>query len=451
MKSSLGAALAIARKELVASLRDRQTAIYTFVLPICLYPVVFWLMVQGALVVRGQRERTAVTVGVAAAREAAPPEGLVAALEARAEGEGGRPARTPIPNEVAVEEHASALAEPAARAWVSGEAGDPLAAESEPTRPDAVLFLPSAQEIEEGARARLFYQSSKSRSELARDRISQRLPPFAARLRGAAARERGVDPGRLEPVEVQRCNVAPRRDVGALILSSLLPILLVVMAVMGSFFPAVDLTTGEKERRTAETTLLLPVPRATVHQGKILAVCATAVVATFLNLLAIALSAEHLLSMLNIGGGGPQAVFELPVLALLATAPLALLFAFFVSAVLTGVAGLAATFKEGQALLGPVQMVFILPALIGVMPGLELTLGWAFVPVVNVVLAFRAMLVGEPLYLAYTVTALALLVYAWIAIRVAVRLLSREEVLLAGATIPVKRLLSVLRGEGGSD
>jgi len=174
-------------------------------------------------------------------------------------------------------------------------------------------------------------------------------------------------------------------------------------------------------------------------------------VATFLNLLAIALSAEHLLSMLNIGGGGPQAVFELPVLALLATAPLALLFAFFVSAVLTGVAGLAATFKEGQALLGPVQMVFILPALIGVMPGLELTLGWAFVPVVNVVLAFRAMLVGEPLYLAYTVTALALLVYAWIAIRVAVRLLSREEVLLAGATIPVKRLLSVLRGEGGSD
>ena len=47
-------------KELVTSLRDRQTAIYTFVLPICLYPIVFWVMLQGALVIQGQKEQTEV-------------------------------------------------------------------------------------------------------------------------------------------------------------------------------------------------------------------------------------------------------------------------------------------------------------------------------------------------------------------------------------------------------
>jgi sodium transport system permease protein len=139
-----------------------------------------------------------------------------------------------------------------------------------------------------------------------------------------------------------------------------------------------------------------------------------------------------------------------PFLALITVMPLALLFAFFVSAVLTGVAGLAATFKEGQALLGPTQILFILPAMVGIMPGLELTLGWSFVPVVNVVLAFRAMLVSKPLYLEYVVTSAALLFYAWISIRVSVRLLSRETVLMAGSTLPFKRLLGILRGAGGT-
>ena len=74
----------------------------------------------------------------------------------------------------------------------------------------------------------------------------------------------------------------------------------------------------------------------------------------------------------------------------LAVAPLAVLFAFFVSAVLTGLRGPGATFKEGQALLGPVQMLFILPAMAGVMPGLEpRQRHGASIPVVNVVLAFR--------------------------------------------------------------
>ena len=44
------------------------------------------------------------------------------------------------------------------------------------------------------------------------------------------------------------------------LLSMMLPILLVVMTVLGAFFPAVRSTAGEKERRTAETTMLLPVP-----------------------------------------------------------------------------------------------------------------------------------------------------------------------------------------------
>jgi sodium transport system permease protein len=437
--------LSVARKELVTSLRDRQTALYTFVLPLVMYPGVFWLMVQGFLVVQGQRERTDVTVGLAVEQPAELYAELAEDLDSRPDPEAdSNAALAPHANVVRVEQRPQAGSEAGARAWVSTEVDQPP--EDEPRHPDAVLWV--ADPDGESPGARLFYDSARSRSELARKRVEARLPAFASRLRGKAAQKLGINPDELDPVSVIPESVAPPRDVGALILSTLLPIMLVVMAVMGAFFPAIDLTAGEKERKTAETTLLLPVPRSAMLQGKILAVCCTACVATTLNLLAIGLSAEHLVSMLNSQSGGRGIGFDLPVLALLAIAPLAVLFSFFISAVLTGIGGLAATFKEGQAMLGPVQLVFILPAMIGAVPGMKLSLGWACVPVVNVVLAFRAMLRGEPLYLEYAVCALALLLYAWISIRAAVFILSREEVLLAGATIPLKRLVRALRSGG---
>lgn len=430
------ASLWVARKELVTSFRDRQTLIYAVVLPLCMYPVLFWVMVQGALFVQGKRERTEVSVGVALAeagrdvaeleralaRAAAPPgESDWTALE-----EDDAPAIAPIE----LRRAPGPLGADGARAWLEDAEGDEL---------DAVLWIgPGGEES-----GQLFFDSTRSSSRLARDRVVSRLAPYLERARDAAAVERGHQPDDLATFDVQKANVAPQRDMFAYVLSFLLPMLLVVMCVMGAFFPAVDLTAGEKERSTVETTMVLPVRRLAVQQGKILAVCASSVLATALNLLALGLSAGHLLSMIS--GGFDVGVTELPILALVGILPLALLFAFFVSSVLVAVASLAASFKEGQALLGPVQMLFILPAMAGVLPGLELDARTAAIPVVNVVLAFRAMLQHRALPLEYLVVATTLLVYALISIRFAVRVLGRENVALADETVPLRRLFALLR------
>ena len=305
---------------------------------------------------------------------------------------------------------------------------------------DAVLFLDSVGERP----ALIAYDSTDPRSNLARSRVERRLEGFADAEREAAAQEAGVDPAALQPLVKVTHNLAPDEEMGAFVISLLFPLLLVVMTLMGAFHPAVDMTAGERERGTAETTLLLPVPRRAVHQGKILAVCATAVLATSLNLLALGLSAGHLFEML---GASVNIEVELPVAAFLRIAPLALLFAFFTSATLTGIAALAKSFKEGQALLGPVQMLFIVPAMSGVMPGLELDPGLAFVPVVNVVIAFRSLLRGEVLPLEYALTALSMLLYAGIAIAFAVRVLSRETIATSGETVPLSRLFTFLCSE----
>ncbi len=416
----LRAALAVARKELGESFRDRQTLLYTFVLPLCMYPAMFWVMVQGVLVVQGQKQARDVTVGVVAAAETA--EAARAQLAVDEEGKG----RIEI---VALPPDTSQQAEVIADMIEAEEA-------------DALLFLPEGRS--DAAPAALFFDSTSSQSETARGRVIAALERWTEELRHEAADARDIDPEALEPILVQTRKINPRKDEGALMLSLLLPMLLVVMCVLGAFFPAVDLTAGEKERQTAETTLLLPIPRLGMHLGKIFAVCATSMIATTLNLLALGLSAGHLLGQLaGLGDGAPKV--ELPIGALISIAPLAALFAFFVSAVLTGVASLAASFKEGQALLGPVQMLFMLPAMATNLPGMELTATTALIPVVNVSLAFRGLLVGSASAGPLVTCVLSLTATAVLAIWFSVRLLSSEEVSLSSETIPLARLFRILR------
>jgi sodium transport system permease protein len=138
---------------------------------------------------------------------------------------------------------------------------------------------------------------------------------------------------------------------------------------------------------------------------------------------------------------------DLPVRAFFQAAPLLLLFAFFVSSILTGVASLARTFKEGQALLGPVQILFVVPAMAGTLPGVELTPALAGIPVVNVVLCFKSLLRGESIALTYAITAVSLSALS-VARSLSVWMLSRESQ-IAGeghGLEPLRRLLSSARG-----
>jgi len=441
----LAATLAVARKELLASFRDRQTTLYTLVLPIVLYPFLFWCMIQGSLFVEGKREHTAVRIGLASEAEGLEPPGLAEGLQRRPRAsDDPRPAAEPAAvdlDRVEVLASRAPVDSAEARAWVApgrtAAAGDA----------DAVVFL---RRGEDGGRAaaEVLYDSSRTGSEIALARVRRRMPEFVRDLRERTAAASGGGADSLEPFRRDPSrNVAPRPAVGAYILSYILPLLFVIMAVMGAFFPAVDLTCSERERKTAETTLLLPVPRDAVHLGKILAVCVAALLATGLNLTALALSAQHLLRMLP---SSSSVQVDLPVRALLLSAPLLLLFAFFVSSVLTGVASLARTFKEGQALLGPVQILFVLPAMIGVLPGIQLTPALAAVPVIDVVLCFRALLRAEDVGLPYAITALSLAALSAVAIALSLWTLSRESLLLSERETAWQGFLGVLRSPRGS-
>ena len=62
------------------------------------------------------------------------------------------------------------------------------------------------------------------------------------------------------------------------------------MIMLGAFHPAIDITAGERERSTLETTLSAPIERSALMAGKVLAVATLAAITGFLNLASMSLT-----------------------------------------------------------------------------------------------------------------------------------------------------------------
>lgn len=410
---ALGASLTVAAREIRASFRDRQAVLYTVVLPVAMYPVLFWVILQGFLVIQGVQENTTVEVGLVRGA-GAPTTPELAQILGDDEGTASRGAveLRPLPQ---------SDRDPAALVH-AGEV-------------DAVLE-PGA--LEDGG-ARLLMDTTRSRSALAASRVQERMERHAETLRAEAL---GHPTSALEPFTLEVVDHAEEDAVSAYVLSFILPMMFVIMVVMGCFFPAVDATAGEKERGTAETTLLLPVPRVAVLLGKVLAVAFAGSLATALGLTGMILAGEHLLA-----GLGEEFTIVVPWGGLAGAAPLLFLFVLTTAALLVAVASLAETFKQGQSMVGGVQMALVLPGVLVAMPGIDLTPGLALVPGVQTVLAFQALLRGTGgVGLELVLVSVSQVAYALLALGLSLRIGSREGLLLGAGSLG--RMVQILRTGG---
>ncbi len=424
------AALVVARKELTSSLRDRQTRVYTLVMPLVMYPALFWIALQASLLAGALRSARVVDVAIVAqpgANERA--AALVVALE------GARDARTtdaPVAADTTSEGASSdapaeapadsptddTAAAPTTRFATAADAAtsDELVGRLAGAAEQAFVFVPL-----EGPLV-VVHDASRSASRLAHERTTELLEAVVERERTALL---GSSPEELAPFDFERRDVAAPEQLGAFLLSTMLPIMLIAMATMGAFFPAVDVTAGEKERKSAETTLLLPVPRASLFGGQLLSVATASLCATLANLVGMSLAANHLLGMLT-----DKIEFAMPLVNVALMLPLMAAFALFLGATLTACAAFTDTFKQGQALLGTVQTAFILPAMASVLPGIEFSVGVAALPIVGASLGLREILRADGItdlpWLPLCVSLLSMAVCAAVAIVLATRAMQRE-------------------------
>lgn len=202
-----------------------------------------------------------------------------------------------------------------------------------------------------------------------------------------------LDEAKLTPIVTQYSNVASSVEMIGKLAGGILPYIFIAFGFLGCMYPAIDLFTGEKERGTIETLLTTPVARWQILFGKMGVVVLSGLLASTAALLGLSLSIEVLdvvenAELLAIIHGILSVKFILLLYALLI--PLTVFFA----GVMIPIAVYAKSFKEAQSIITPLNIVMVLPAMVGFFPGIELNLTTACIPVVNIVLATKDLIAG---------------------------------------------------------
>ncbi|MBI2375994.1 MAG: CPBP family intramembrane metalloprotease [Deltaproteobacteria bacterium] len=416
-RERLGASFAIVssiyRKELVDTLRDRRTLATMLLVPMVVYPL-FVLVASEAYTVRARGERTW-EVRVLASKNV--PERIAKALDAPSD-----LSLLPFRLEdtvTATESLTSSTARfRAARAALALDADI------------VVLASTAARSAFDGhgtARFDLLFDETRSRSLGALERVRTALGQASTEMRDDRMRAAGLPPSAGRPLEVSQQSVASSHDVSGQVASMYLPMLMLFFVALSTFYPAVDLTAGEKERGTLATLLTMPIQAKEIVWGKYLAVVTVGTLAAFLNvgvitatlLRAVASASDRSL----VPSYGLVTILELVVAAALLP--------ILVGALMLVAASMARSFRDASNLLAPVMMTILMPAFLSLLPGVVLTRAWGMVPVANVVLLMKAILLDEVELADALQVALVTLVAAAATLGVASRAFADERVLFA--------------------
>lgn len=401
-----------ARKELRETLRDRRTVLTLVLMPVLLYPLLGVVFRQFFLVGLGE-SAPEYRIGVGSEREG---EVLMLLLST---GE-----RSPPPRRPAV---GVGVPPPGVPTVIPFVATDLL----QSVRDGGVHLgiripdLPSRNvplaDVRLNAEALLLDDSLTGREAL--DYLRGRIAAANVRI----LKERLRPPGGREvasPVTLEARAVTNPDRTGAFSLSTLVPLVLILMTITGAVYPAIDLTAGERERGTLEVLMAAPVPKVGLLAAKYLAVVAVSTLTGLVNLGMMALTLW--LSGLAATLFGPKGLTIATVFSVLG---LLVLFAAFFSALLLALTSFARSFKEAQAYLIPLMLVALTPGLLALAPGLRLTGGKTVIPLLNVVLLARDVFDGTATAGAAAAVVASTLLYAAAAVALAARVFGAEAVL----------------------
>jgi sodium transport system permease protein len=380
---------AVYQKELLEIFRDRRTMISMVVVPLAAIPLLFMLISKFMSSREEQAKGEAVTVGVLG-------EDKVPTVLKALKAAGFQPMPTADLRAAVEKKEVAASVEETADA--SGE-----------------------------THISIYIDKTRQASEIAGDKIQTALDKLKMDTVRASLRGSGVAEKILTPFDLKSVNVASEKKMSGLVFGSALGYVVILLMFTGAMYPAIDMTAGEKERRTLEAVLASPAGRNEIVLGKIGATATAAFITALLTLASMAYSfrfspqAESTQEALHMA---PPDMGSLA-MVLITVLPTAIVAA----SLMVAIAICAKSYKEGQSYLTPIVMLAAFPAVVGMLPGLELTPALALIPIFNVCQLVKEIFLGEFSRVAYAVAFVANLAYAAIGYLVAARIFKSESVL----------------------
>ena len=196
-------------------------------------------------------------------------------------------------------------------------------------------------------------------------------------------------------------------------------------------YPAIDLAAGERERGTLETLLTSPASRLEILFGKfgvvVLTGILTAAVAIIGLYIGIIQTREIPPELLNTILG----ILEFKSIAMLLSLLLPL--TVFFAGILLSLSFFARSYKEAQSIISPMTIVIVVPAFVGLMPGMSLNVVTACIRILNVSLATKAIIADTATPPLLAEVCLSLIAIAVLSLFVCARIFESEGTVFRGS------------------
>jgi sodium transport system permease protein len=303
------------------------------------------------------------------------------------------------------------------------EAADAVAA----GRRDLVVVLDEryAEDFgtERAARVTVIFDRSKSRAAGRVERVRSAIRAYGQQIGALRLVAHGVDPTLLRPLIVDELDVSTSTGRSVLLLG-MLTYFLLIATLTGGMHLAIDTTAGERERKSLEPLLTLPVSRTSLLLGKMAATILYMLAALALTLVAFvvvmrSLPLDKLAMTSSFGVGSALAAF----LLLCPIAP-------FGAALMTLVASFTRTYREAQTYISFMLIVPTLPAVFAAVLNVEPSAKLMWIPSLSQHLLVTTLIKAQPLdSLLVALSAGSTLAFAAALGWVALRLYRREAIL----------------------
>jgi sodium transport system permease protein len=347
----------IFRKEMLDIFRDRRSIIMGLLLPIILYPAMFWF------------------IGSQTAAQIDGPSEVIIAANAASHTELSAVLADPIFSDANI---------------ILLENADPVAML---TNGDADLAV-----TVDGTQLRIVFDQNRTSSAMSMNHIAGLLGAFNHAAQTQALAEMGINLADLAPYFIHAVSLDVETGEAAsgagVFLSIMLPMMLVILLSVGGMATAVDLFAGEKERRTFEPLLCTGARRTDILAGKLWAVTIMSLLSALTSVAGMGLG--YLLNPRAMTAGLDDVQgLTLPPASILFIVLIIMAMAIFFSGVHILLSTYARTVKEASTYGSFVMIACYVPifATMNMMGG-DFAFWTSFVPVMNVTGCLKMVLAG---------------------------------------------------------
>lgn len=291
-----------------------------------------------------------------------------------------------------------------------------------------------SQEEKDGrVKLNVHYFSSVTASSTISRQINEMLDVLREQKRNQILEQSGLFIEEIEnPIYVEKIDNTTAEESMGMNISGILPFMIIVSVIMGAFYPAIDVTSGEKERGTLETLLTMPVTSFEMISAKFLAVTTITVITVFLSMISVAGSFGVMMNVFLSEMDMNISFFHVGLIpAICIFLLVVIVFCLFTAAVCMCTCLFAKSFKEANNYATPIMLIFMFASYTSMIPDFNLNSQTAMLPIINVVLMMKQILMQQTDYALYGIVFCTNVGYSLIMIWVLSKMFRSEEILFS--------------------